>query len=470
MSIKSAIILAGGKGTRMKSQKPKVLSEILFKPMLGHVLDHCKESGILDICVVTGYKSELVEEYIDNYAKNNKLNVTTALQSEQKGTGHAVMMALDFLKENSNSDVVVLCGDAPFVDADTIKEAYNSHKEKENAVTVITADIEKPQGYGRIIRKHGKVTAIVEQKDCTDEQAKVSEINSGAFWFKSSVLIETLDKLTPNNSQGEYYLTDTLSIALKSNERVDSFIAKNSDVVLGANSRKDLYNLSEKMRLSVIDKLFDLGVEFVSTDGVCICADAVIGADTKILGGTIIKEGVVIGSDCVIGPNTLISDSSIGDRVVLNSTQCYQSKIHSDVEIGPFVHIRPNSEIKSFVHIGDFVEVKNSTIGEGTGISHLTYIGDSDVGKNINFGCGVVTVNYDGVNKNRCVIEDDAFVGCNTNLVAPVHVGKGAYIAAGSTITADIPSEALGIARSRQTIKKDFAKKKLEGRKKKFNG
>ena len=209
------------------------------------------------------------------------------------------------------------------------------------------------------------------------------------------------------------------------------------------------------------------GVSFASTDGVIIAPDVKIGADTVILGGTILKEQVVIGEDCVIGPNTVIQKSEIGDRVKLNSVQCYQSKIHTDVDIGPFVHIRPNSEVKSFAHIGDFVEVKNSVIGEGTAVAHLTYVGDSDIGKNVNFGCGVVTVNYDGVNKHRCVVEDDVFIGCNTNLVAPVHIGKGAYTAAGSTITDDVSEYALAIARSRQTEIEGFAAKKLAGRKKK---
>ncbi|MGL4790883.1 MAG: bifunctional UDP-N-acetylglucosamine diphosphorylase/glucosamine-1-phosphate N-acetyltransferase GlmU, partial [Anaerotignaceae bacterium] len=231
----------------------------------------------------------------------------------------------------------------------------------------------------------------------------------------------------------------------------------------------DLFELNEKLRKAVIEKHMDNGVNFVSIDGVVISADAKIGADTDIYAGTTIKENVAIGNDCKIGPNTVIENSTIANNVKLNATQCYQSQIDSFADIGPFVHIRPNSHIKEYVHIGDFVEVKNSTIGEGTGISHLTYIGDSDVGKNINFGCGVVTVNYDGVNKNRCVIEDEAFIGCNTNLIAPVNVGKGAYIAAGSTITADVPSQALAIARARQSIKQDYAKNKLDGRKLKFN-
>ena len=460
MSNTCAIILAAGKGTRMKSQKPKVLAEILFKPMLGYVVDACRGADVEDICVVTGFRSEMVEEYLNSIG-----TFSIAKQTEQRGTGHAVMMAKEFLEKNRGKDVLVLCGDTPYLNAETISSAYEQHKKENNDITLITAMLDDPQSYGRIIRSGDKITKIVEKKDASPEEAAIKEINAGTYWFSVDNLLSVLDGLTTDNAQGEYYLTDTIALTLSQGGTVGGYIAPDSDIILGANSRKDLYELNEKMRMSVIQKHFENGVEFISTDGVYIAPDAVIGADTAVYPGTIIKENVIIGEDCKIGPNTLIQKSTIGDRVKLNSVQCYQSKVHDDADIGPFVHIRPNSEIHHHVHIGDFVEVKNSTIGAGTGISHLTYVGDSDVGKNVNFGCGVVTVNYDGVNKHRCTIKDGAFIGCNTNLVAPVTIGENAYTGAGSTITKDVPSQALGIARARQENKEGFSEKKLAGRK-----
>lgn len=460
MSNTCAIILAAGKGTRMKSQKPKVLAEILFKPMLGYVVDACRGADVEDICVVTGFRSEMVEEYLNSIG-----TFSIAKQTEQRGTGHAVMMAKEFLEKNRGKDVLVLYGDTPYLNAETISSAYEQHKKENNDITLITAMLDDPQSYGRIIRSGDKITKIVEKKDASPEEAAIKEINAGTYWFSVDNLLSVLDGLTTDNAQGEYYLTDTIALTLSQGGTVGGYIAPDSDIILGANSRKDLYELNEKMRMSVIQKHFENGVEFISTDGVYIAPDAVIGADTAVYPGTIIKENVIIGEDCKIGPNTLIQKSTIGDRVKLNSVQCYQSKVHDDADIGPFVHIRPNSEIHHHVHIGDFVEVKNSTIGAGTGISHLTYVGDSDVGKNVNFGCGVVTVNYDGVNKHRCTIKDGAFIGCNTNLVAPVTIGENAYTGAGSTITKDVPSQALGIARARQENKEGFSEKKLAGRK-----
>ena len=460
-----AVVLAAGKGTRMKSKKPKVLAELLFQPMLGYVLDACREAGVEDICVVTGFGSEQVEAYLAQRGGS----VQTAFQAEQRGTGHAVMMAREFLQGQisaSGSDTLVLYGDTPCLSAQVIRGAYEQHKRQHNAATVVTARLENPFGYGRILRDGDAIARVVEEKDATEAERAIREINSGVYWFETGHLLSVLEQLRPNNAQGEYYLTDTVGLTIAAGRRVGGYCAEDSDVILGANSRRELYALNEKLRMRIIERHMEQGVCFASTDGVMIAPDAKIGADTVILGGTILKEGVVIGEDCVIGPNTLVQRSEIGDRVKLNAVQCYQSKVHSDVDIGPFVHIRPNSEIRSFVHIGDFVEVKNSTIGEGTGISHLTYVGDSDVGKNVNFGCGVVTVNYDGVHKHRCTIEDEAFIGCNTNLVAPVRVGKSAYTAAGSTITRDVPDYALAIARSRQEEKAGYAAKKLAGRKK----
>lgn len=453
-----AVILAAGAGKRMKSDKPKVLCEVLCKPMLGWVISSCEQAGIDQICAVTGHGRALVEDYLAG-------RCATAYQAEQLGTGHAVLCAEDFLKEHLDGDAVILCGDAPFMDSRTISQAHKAHAEQGNAVTVISAELDNPSGYGRIVRESGAVTGIVEQKDATPEQTAIREVNSGTYWFKVRDLLGILNEIKPNNSQGEYYLTDAVRLLLEQGKKVGAYTAETPDVVLGANDRKTLYRLNTIARETIIERHIENGVEFVCTDGVIIDPDVEIDCGATILPGTILKGKTKIEAHAVIGPNSLIEDSTIGQYSVINATQVYQSAVHDQVKIGPFCHIRPNSVIHTKVKIGDFVEVKNSVVGAGTAISHLTYVGDSDVGKNVNFGCGCVTVNYDGINKFRTTIEDGAFIGCNTNLVAPVTVGENAYTAAGSTITKDVPGGALGIGRAKQVNREGFADKKLAGRK-----
>lgn len=454
------VILAAGDGKRMKSDRPKVLCEVLFRPMLGWVLDACEKAEAGDICVVKGKGAERLEEYLDG-------GYQTVLQAERLGTGHALLQARPFLEEHRGGSLLVLCGDAPFIDSETITQAYQTHRAGGYSATVITAALENPTGYGRMVREAERIVGIVEEKDATPEQKKIKEVNSGAYWFELDDLLAVADGLTNQNSQQEYYLTQFIPLLLAAGKPVGGYRAKTADVVMGANDRAGLLALNQIARERVIRKHLENGVEFPSTDGVIIMPEVEIGQDTVILPSTILKGKTKIGCRSTIGPNSLVEDSVIGEDTVFNASQCYQSVIHNHVKIGPFCHIRPNSEIMDEVKIGDFVEVKNSTIGQYTAVSHLTYVGDSDVGKNVNFGCGVVTVNYDGVNKHRCVIEDNAFIGCNTNLVAPVHIGNGAYTGAGSTITDDVPKDALGIARARQTNLDGFAAKKLTGRKRK---
>ena len=451
MKNKSAIILAAGKGTRMKSDKPKVLCEVLFKPMIHWVTDACRDANIENICVVTGYKGDMVKDALDE-------NIEIAVQEKQLGTGHAVMMAKDFLEKNIDGDVLVLCGDAPFMDSQTIEEAYTQHINSNNSITVITARLENPHGYGRIIRKHNSIEQIVEQKDASESQLLINEVNSGAYWFNVRSLMDILFDIDNSNAQGEYYLPDTVALSIQRGMKVGGYISKNPNVVMGANSRAQLLSLNELASKDILEKHMANGVEFINLSGVIITPDVEIGRETTILPGTVLKGKTKIGESCVIGPNSLLEDCSVGNEVVFNASQGYKSSIENNVHIGPFSHIRPNSCIKNNVHIGDFVEVKNSEIGEGTHISHLTYVGDSDVGKNVNFGCGVATANYDGKNKNRCKIGDNAFIGCNTNLIAPVTVGEKGYTAAGSTITDNVPNNALAIARARQINKDNYNK------------
>ena len=455
-----AVILAGGQGKRMKSELPKPMFEVLGEPMLEWVVSACEKADLTDLCIVKGYNAQVIEDYIgDRY--------TTVLQPQRMGTGHAVMMAVDWLKERLDGNVLILCGDAPFIDSDTITASLEQHKKQGNAVTIITAKADDPTGYGRILRGAGGVTGIVEEKDATNEQKRIREINSGAYWFRTESLIKALGEIKPNNSQGEYYLTDSVYILINQGQRADAYISPNPDVVLGANDRRGLLRLNDTARYAVIDRLLAEGVEFLCTDGVSIGRNVRIGAGTKILQGTIIRGDTVIGRDCVIGPNCLIENCQVGDGVTLNSVQAYESQIDDRAKIGPFVHIRPDSHIMAGVKIGDFVEVKNSVIGEKTSISHLTYVGDTDVGSNVNFGCGVVTVNYNGDKKFRSTIGDNAFIGCNTNLISPVKIGNSAYTAAGTTITKDVPDGALAIERGELHFKEGFGKERLKNRNKK---
>ncbi len=460
MSVKNcAVILAGGQGKRMKTGLPKPMLKVLDEPMLEWVIRACTDSDVSDLCIVKGFNAEAIDSWVNGRYR-------TVYQPERMGTGHAVMMAVDYLKEHTGGNVLILSGDAPFIDPDTIKKALALHIEKDNAVTVITSEVADPKGYGRILRRAdgSGISGIVEEKDATEEQKKIREINSGAYWFSVDKLLYALGELKPNNSQGEYYLTDSVFILLSAGYRADAYVSENPDTVLGANDRKGLLMLNDTARKRVIDRLMDDGVEFTCTDGVTIGRDVKIGAGTCIMQGTILMGNTEIGENCVIGPNCLIENTKVGNNTHLNSVQAYDAEIDDNVKIGPFVHIRPQSHIKSGVKIGDFVEVKNSVIGENTAVAHLTYVGDSDVGSGVNFGCGVVTVNYDGAKKFRTTIGDDAFIGCNTNLVAPVKIGNAAYTGAGSTITGDVPDGALAVERGQARIIEGYGARKLRGR------
>lgn len=455
-----AIIMAAGSSTHIGSSVPPVMAKVLGKPLVEHVTSSVIGAGISRIITVVPSRDSHIQNYLTG--KFPHKNITTVEQSAPLGTADAVLQAVSSIKEcaENGGNVLILNGDTPFLDANTIRGAYSSHVSQDNDITVITAITEKPFGYGRIIRNSTReFVGIIEEQDADSEVKKINEISSGTYWFKAEQLAVILEKL-PSRANGSYNLVDAVSILIELGAKADTFFAPRSDIILGANNKLQLMQLNEYAKMQEIEHHLSLGVDIPFSDGVVIEPGVEIGVDTCILPNTMIKGNTKIGKNCVIGPNSIISDSTIGDNAKLNNVQCYQSTVKSGVDIGPFVHIRPNSVVGENVHLGNFVEVKNSTIDTGTKVSHLTYVGDSDVGKRVNFGCGTVTVNYTGKAKYRTTIGDDVFIGCNTNLVAPVKIGDGAYTAAGSTITDDVPELALGIARARQVNKIGWKLKK----------
>ena len=449
----TSVILAAGMGTRMKSKMPKVLHKVCGKPLSKWVIDASKAAGADKVCAVVGHKAETVKEVLGDVCE-------FALQAEQKGTGHAVMQAIDVIK-NSKGEVVILNGDTPLITAETINKAIEYHKNNGNQATVITAILDDATGYGRIVRDNdGSVLKIVEQKDASEEEKKINEVNSGMYVFDAQSLVYALDKITPNNAQGEYYLTDTLEILLSAGKKIGGYAISDNDEIRGINDRVQLNEAEKIMQKRINEYHMRNGVTMRNPESVYIEDGVEIGNDTEICQNVTIKSGTKIGSDCVIGSGSMLDRAVIHDGVDVLSSVILESEVDEGTHVGPFAYIRPNCHVGKEVKVGDFVELKNSNINDGTKISHLTYIGDSDVGKRVNFGCGTVTCNYDGKKKYRTTIGDDYFVGCNTNFVSPINVGDGVYIAAGSTITEDIPENSLSIARARQVNKEGWKDKR----------
>ena len=449
----TSVILAAGMGTRMKSKMPKVLHKVCGKPLSKWVIDASEAAGADKVCAVVGHKAETVKEVLGDVCE-------FALQAEQKGTGHAVMQAIDVIK-NSKGEVVILNGDTPLITAETINKAIEYRKNNGNQATVITAILDDATGYGRIVRDNdGSVLKIVEQKDASKEEKKINEVNSGMYVFDAQSLVYALDKITPNNAQGEYYLTDTLEILLSAGKKIGGYAISDNDEIRGINDRVQLNEAEKIMQKRINEYHMRNGVTMRNPESVYIEDGVEIGNDTEICQNVTIKSGTKIGSDCVIGSGSMLDRAVIHDGVDVLSSVILESEVDEGTHVGPFAYIRPNCHVGKEVKVGDFVELKNSNIDDGTKISHLTYIGDSDVGKRVNFGCGTVTCNYDGKKKYRTTIGDDCFVGCNTNFVSPINVGDGVYIAAGSTITEDIPENSLSIARARQVNKEGWKDKR----------
>ena len=450
---KCAIILAAGQGTRIKSNIPKVLHKVCGKEMVNHVIDNMREAGIDDVNVIIGKGSELVKE------STKDRNVSYSLQEEQLGTGHAVKCAKEFL-QGKDGVVAVFTGDAPLTRVETIEKLIKEHIEKGNKATLLSAYVDDPTGYGRIIRDDNKeVLKIVEHKDCNEEELKVNEMNAGMYCFDIKSLLSSLEELNNNNVQGEYYLTDVIGILKDKKEKVGALVTDYEDT-LGVNSRAQLAEVEEVLRKRINKFHLDNGVTLIDPDTTYIGTDVIIGKDTIIYPNNILEGYTKIGEGCTILQNSRIKDSIIEDNVEIQASVILNSRIGKNTTVGPFAYIRPESTIGEGVRIGDFVEVKKSSIGNGTKVSHLTYIGDAEVGSGCNFGCGTVVVNYDGKTKNKTIIGDHSFIGCNTNLISPVEVQDNTYIAAGSTITSTVEEGDLAVARAKQRNIKGWVKKK----------
>ena len=444
------VILAAGQGTRMKSKIPKVLHKVLDKPMLDHVMEAAQVVTNNKPIVVIGHMSDMVREHLGDKAE-------IALQEEQLGTGHAVMMAEHYIDDED--EVLILCGDTPLIKGETLKE-MTKIKSEGYAAVVMSAVEDDPTGYGRIIRDESDdFMRIREQKDANEEEKAIKEINAGMYIIDGKLLKENLSKLSVNNAQREYYLTDVLEHIKNAGHRIGVYQADKMEI-MGVNSRLQLSEAERIMRLDVNKMHMANGVTLIDTNSTYIDKNVKIGRDTIIYPNCHIKGNSVIGEDCIIRENTTIEDSHIEDHVTIKSSTILSSKVGARTTIGPYAYLRPKSVLGEDVKIGDFVEVKNAEIGNGSKASHLSYIGDAVVGKNVNIGCGVVFVNYDGKNKFKSIVEDNAFIGSNSNLVAPVTVKEGGYIATGSTVTVDVPEGALCVARAREVIKEGWRTKK----------
>ncbi len=447
----SVVILAAGRGKRMKSRTPKILHEALGRPMVQYVIDAVKTLKPAKTIMVVGNGAEEVKGRIDDG------RMTFVLQKELLGTGDALAITRSKLLKGT---VLVLNGDCPLITAGTLNGLLAKHKRSKNVLSFLSFIDESMSGYGRIMRDGGgKVTGIVEDKHASSvERKKLKELNGGVYVMESEVLSH-LGKIKKNSSSGEYYLTDIIGIISKAGKRLDAYQCP-SEEIRGVNSREELYEISTILKRRVISGWMKKGVTFIGPETTQVHVSAVIGRDTVIYPNTYIEGRTSIGSSCTIYPGSRICDSSLGNRVVIkDNTLIEKSRIHDGACVGPCAHLRPDSVIGRNAKIGNFVEVKKSNIGAGTKAGHLTYLGDAEIGPGVNIGAGTITCNYDGKNKFKTFIKSGVFIGSDTQLVAPVKIGKDAYIAAGSTITRDVPSGALAISRGRQKNLEDWTKR-----------
>ncbi|EMG27993.1 bifunctional UDP-N-acetylglucosamine diphosphorylase/glucosamine-1-phosphate N-acetyltransferase GlmU [Listeria fleischmannii] len=452
MTNQYAIVLAAGQGTRMKSKLYKVLHPVCGKPMVEHVVDQIAQLDMKKIVTIVGHGAEDVQEHLQDKSEFVK-------QEEQLGTAHAVLQAKELLADLDGVTIVV-CGDTPLIESATMGALIKYHSEKRAKATILTTQLDDPTGYGRILRDDlGIVERIVEHKDATEKEQRVQEINTGTYCFNNRALFEALSKVSNDNAQGEYYLPDVIKILKDSDEVVAAYRMENFEESLGVNDRVALAEASRLMRNRINERLMREGVTLVDPNSTYIDVDVEIGQDTVIEANVTLRGNTKIGEDCLISSGCDFDNAVIGNRTIIRSSAIEDSKVGDDVQIGPFAHLRPESEIHNHVKIGNYVETKKAIVGENTKLPHFIYMGDAEIGKNVNVGCGSISVNYDGFNKSKTVIGDNVFVGCNSNLIAPINVADNAYIAAGSTLTDDVPEGALAVGRARQVNKEGYDKK-----------
>jgi bifunctional UDP-N-acetylglucosamine pyrophosphorylase/glucosamine-1-phosphate N-acetyltransferase len=448
------VIMAAGKGTRLKSRRPKVLHEVGGKTLLRHVVDAARQIvPPEDVYVVVGHEAGRVKDSLAGLA------VEFVEQTEQRGTGHAIQQAVRSIE--NYEDVIVLSGDVPLIRPETIREIRDFHLERRAAMTILTAPPSDLPGYGRVIRKmrdSDEVKGISEFKTLTPAMISEGEINSGIYAFASKPLVTHIQSLGTQNAHGEYYLTDMAGILVGADERVVALRAADPDEVLGANTIAEMMEIDGKLRLIAARRLMAAGVTIFRPETVVIDTGVTVGADTVIEPFVQLLGETKVGEECRIRSYSVLEDATIGSHVLVRQgCVITQSRVDDGALLGPYAHIRPESEIGEGAHVGNFVETKKVRLGKGSKASHLTYLGDAEIGAGVNVGAGVITCNYDGVKKQKTIIGDGAFVGSDSTLVAPVTVGKGAYIAAGSCITEDVPADALALGRARQTIKEGWS-------------
>jgi len=449
----SVVVLAAGEGKRMKSKTPKVLHKLAGVPIIEHIIDTMDDMKCDKKVLVVGFKADEIKSALTHR------EVTFALQEDQLGTGHAVMMAEDQLPDSGH--VLILLGDVPLIKPSTLKEFIEFHMVNKCSGTVLTTDMVDPTGYGRVVtQSNGEVIKIVEHRDASMEEKKICEINTGIMCFETNDLKQALKKISNTNDQAEYYLTDAFEILVKESRKACAFKTVDCTEVMGINSRVQLEEAEQILKKRILNRHMEEGVTIIDTQNTYVEKYVEIGMDTTLYPGTYLRGKTIIGEDCNIGPNAHLQDTIVNNGITIKDSTLLESIVDDNTVIGPYAYLRPKSDIGKNVKIGDFVEVKNSRIDDNSKVSHLSYIGDGDVGKNVNIGCGVVFVNYDGSKKHRTTVKDNAFVGCNVNLVAPVTIEENAYVAAGSTITKTVPENALAVARVRQDNKKDWVLRK----------
>lgn len=448
----NAIILAAGKGTRMKSKYPKVLHKILDKPMIMHVIDNLRGAGVENIYSIVGYEAEKVKEVVKDSSHY-------IFQLEQLGTAHALKMAKDEL-EDQDGITIVVCGDTPLITSETFQALIAHHLEHQNSATILTGILDDALAYGRIIRDgNEQVMKIVEFKDADENQKLVKEFNTGTYIFDNKILFDLIESIDNNNAQQEYYLTDIIELIYNQGLRVDGCVLKDLDETIGINDRVTLAYATELLQRKINTFHMLNGVTIIDPKNTYIGTDVSIEQDTIIQPGCHIYGDSNIGQDCIIGPETEIKDSTILANSKIIYSHIADSTIKNNVSVGPYARLRQNCIIEDGAKVGNFVEFKKTLFGKEAKSAHLSYLGDSIVGENVNIGCGTITVNYDGYKKHQTIIEDGAFIGCNSNLIAPVTIAEDAIIAAGTTVTSDVPRNSLAIGRVRPEIKDAYKNK-----------